>query len=95
MQHLPGAQPILELGNSEAIKHAVRHGIGISCLSRRVVAEQLSSGSLVELTTPFGTLERTLFLIYHRQKHLSASLLRFLTCCQFPIDAIKRCRDGL
>ncbi len=28
-------------GNSEAIKHAVRHGLGISCLSRRVIAEQL------------------------------------------------------
>lgn len=90
MQHLPGVRPILELGNSEAIKHAVRHGIGISCLSRRVVAEQLASGSLVELVTPFGTLERTLFLIYHRQKHLSASLLRFLSCCRFPVDLIEK-----
>ncbi|MBF4190330.1 LysR family transcriptional regulator, partial [Serratia ureilytica] len=28
------------------------HGIGISCLSRRVVAEQLASGALVELPVP-------------------------------------------
>ncbi|MBK5073889.1 LysR family transcriptional regulator [Budviciaceae bacterium CWB-B4] len=82
MSHLPGARPILELGNSEAIKHAVRHGIGISCLSRRVVAEQLESGTLVELKIPFAPLERRLYLIYHRQKHISASLLRFLSYCR-------------
>lgn len=83
MSLLPGVRPILELGNSEAIKHAVRHGIGISCLSRRVIAEQLKSGSLVELNIPFAPLKRTLYLIYHRQKHLSAGLLRFLSYCDF------------
>jgi DNA-binding transcriptional LysR family regulator len=46
----------MELGNSEAIKHAVRHGLGISCLSRRVIAEQLEVGSLVELTVPLPRL---------------------------------------
>lgn len=52
LAHLPHFQLVMELGNSEAIKHAVRHGIGISCLSRRVVAEQLASGALVELPVP-------------------------------------------
>ncbi|AKJ42679.1 DNA-binding transcriptional regulator YeiE [Pragia fontium] len=88
MSHLPKARPILELGNSEAIKHAVRHGIGISCLSRRVVEEQLASGSLVELTIPFAPLKRTLYLIYHRQKHISASLRRFLTYCDFSTEVL-------
>ncbi len=36
----------MELGNSEAIKHAVRHGLGISCLSRRVIEDQLQAGTL-------------------------------------------------
>ena len=52
LSHLPQFQLALELGNSEAIKHAVRHGMGISCLSRRVIAEQLESGSLVEIKVP-------------------------------------------
>ena len=47
LSHLPQFQLGMELGNSEAIKHAVRHGLGISCLSRRVIAEQLETGSLV------------------------------------------------
>lgn len=88
MVHLAGAKPIMELGNSEAIKHAVRHGIGISCLSRRVIAEQLALGTLVELDIPFATLERRLYLIYHRQKHLSAGLLRFLSHCHFFSDLL-------
>lgn len=71
----------MELGNSEAIKHAVRHGIGISCLSRRVVAEQLASGALVELPVPLPPLRRTLYLIRHRQKHVSNALQRFLSYC--------------
>ena len=37
----------MELGNSgEAIKHAVMYEMGISCLSRRVIQDQIESGSL-------------------------------------------------
>lgn len=68
----------MELGNSEAIKHAVRHGLGISCLSRRVVAEALALGTLVTLTL----LYRTLYVVHHRQKRLSHALQRFIDFCQ-------------
>jgi len=81
LAHLPNFQLVMELGNSEAIKHAVRHGIGISCLSRRVVEEQLASGVLVELSIPLPPLMRTLYLIHHRQKHISNALQRFLSYC--------------
>lgn len=81
LAHLPNFQLVMELGNSEAIKHAVRHGIGISCLSRRVVEEQLASGVLVELCIPLPPLMRTLYLIHHRQKHISNALQRFLSYC--------------
>ncbi|MFD1802405.1 DNA-binding transcriptional regulator YeiE [Mixta tenebrionis] len=82
LSHLPQFQLALELGNSEAIKHAVRHGMGVSCLSRRVVAEQLESGSLAEVAIPLPKLSRTLYRIHHRQKHLSNALMRFLSYCR-------------
>ncbi len=82
LSHLPQFQLGMELGNSEAIKHAVRHGPGISCLSRRVIAEQLETGSLVEIPVPLPKLVRTLWCIHHRQKHLSSSLQRFLRYCE-------------
>jgi DNA-binding transcriptional LysR family regulator len=55
----------------------MRHGLGISCLSRRVIAEQLEAGSLVEVPVPLPRLVRTLWRIHHRQKHLSSALNRF------------------
>jgi DNA-binding transcriptional LysR family regulator len=82
LSHLPEFHMGMELGNSEAIKHAVRHGLGISCLSRRVIAEQLDSGTLVELQVPLPRLTRMLWRIHHRQKHLSNALSRFLRYCE-------------
>lgn len=82
LTQLPHFKLVMELGNSEAIKHAVRHGIGISCLSRHVVADQLAAGSLVELQLEQPRLVRTLYLIHHRQKHISNVLHGFLNYCR-------------
>ena len=81
LSHLPKFEMAMELGNSEAIKHAVRHGLGISCLSRRVIEDQLQAGTLSEVAVPLPRLMRTLWRIHHRQKHLSNALRRFLDYC--------------
>ncbi|NLS53764.1 DNA-binding transcriptional regulator YeiE [Hafnia alvei] len=81
LSHLSHFDLVMELGNSEAIKHAVRYGIGISCLSRRVIEEQLQAGVLVEVPVPLPRLNRALYLIHHRQKHMSKALERFLSYC--------------
>lgn len=81
LSHLSHFDLVMELGNSEAIKHAVRYGIGISCLSRRVIEEQLLTGVLVEVPVPLPRLNRALYLIHHRQKHMSKALERFLSYC--------------
>ncbi|MDC9597885.1 DNA-binding transcriptional regulator YeiE [Xenorhabdus anantnagensis] len=78
---MPRFNIAMELGNSEAIKHAVQYGMGISCLSRRVVQEQLKNGTLSELVIPELSLNRTLYLIYHRQKHMSNALQKLLSYC--------------
>ncbi len=77
LSHLPRFHMAMELGNSEAIKHAVRHGLGISCLSRRVIAEQLRAGTTGEVAVPLPRTVRTLWRVHHRQKHLSNALQRF------------------
>ena len=81
LSHLPRFRIAMELGNSEAIKHAVRYGMGISCLSRRVIADQLENGSLRQVPLPLPPLTRTLYRIHHQQKHLSRALVRFLSYC--------------
>lgn len=58
----------MELGDSEAIKRAVAAGLGVSCLSRRVAAELLTSGALVELRADLPVLTRTLWRIHRRDR---------------------------
>lgn len=82
LPHLSELNLVMELGNSEAIKHVVRYGNSVSCLSRRVISEQLSSGRLVELNTKLPDLKRTLYFVNHKKKHLSGSLKSFLAYCQ-------------
>jgi len=76
----------MELGNSEAIKHAVRYGMGLSCLSRRVIADLLDSGLLREVHAPLPTMTRTLYLIQHQQKQRSRAIERFLTYCHQVVE---------
>lgn len=80
----------LALGNSEAVKRTVAAGLGVSCLSRHVVADLLERGDVVDLGTRQGAaglppdlagladLARPLYFIRHRQKPLQGGLARFL-----------------
>ncbi|WP_395225778.1 LysR substrate-binding domain-containing protein, partial [Escherichia coli] len=60
---------------------AVRPGLGIRGLSRRVIEDQLQAGTLSEVAVTLPRLMRTLWRIHHRQKHLSNELRRFLDYC--------------
>ncbi|MCY1272122.1 HTH-type transcriptional regulator CysL [compost metagenome] len=68
----------LEVSNAEAIKHLIASGVGIGCLSQRVVAAELERGELVALDNPLGPLRRTFFRALHIDKFPSAGLRRFL-----------------
>ncbi|SMF02906.1 LysR family transcriptional regulator [Pseudogulbenkiania subflava] len=69
---------VMELGNSEALKRAVAAGLGVSCLSRRVIDDLLRSGSVVELATALPRLMRRFHRIVHRDKTLTQGLSQFL-----------------
>lgn len=79
LHHLPSA---CEFGNSEAIKRATAEGLGISCLSRAVVADLLESGRLVELHSPLPVLRRHFYLVVSRHRVLSARLQALLAFCR-------------
>jgi DNA-binding transcriptional LysR family regulator len=58
----------VEFGNSEAIKRAVACGLGITCLSRCIVADLLSSGALVAPATELPPLRRRFYIAVHERK---------------------------
>lgn len=83
--HLHYLEDSLDLGSSEAIKHSVAAGLGISCLSRWVVEEQLASGALVQLRSNVPPLRRCFYMLRQRDKFLSPGLECFWEHCRAGI----------
>lgn len=82
LPHLHQLRPGIEFSNSEAIKQAAIAGLGITCLSRTIVASALRTGELVELRTALPYLSRRFYLIQHRNKTPSPPLHAFLQHCR-------------
>ncbi|HVN42251.1 MAG TPA: LysR family transcriptional regulator [Steroidobacteraceae bacterium] len=69
----------VEIGSSEAIQRMAAEGMGVACLSRWVVEEQLRSGRLCAVPTLLPSLHRQFYRVMHRDKAPTASLEHFLT----------------
>lgn len=82
LPHLHHIEEGAVFGNAEAIKRAVAENLGITCLSRWVVADMLASGRLVILRTTLPRLARRFFLVSHRKKFLSSGLKSFIHHCR-------------
>lgn len=68
--------------NSEAIKNAVRAGMGVTVISRRLVQRELDAGLLVETRLSDCSLRRAFSLVYHRDKYLGEAMRLFIGCCE-------------
>ncbi len=79
--HLHRIRTETELGSAEAIKQAVAEGLGIACLSKFAVADQLELGRLVRLSTALPRLTRTFYLVRHERRFVSATLAAFMAHC--------------
>ena len=82
LPHLHQWTQPMQLGSTEAIKHAVAEGLGLTCLSLCAVQDLLTLQRLTVLNTTLPRLTRRFYLIHHRRKQFSASLQRFSAHCQ-------------
>lgn len=64
-------QVVAEMGSNEAIRQAVKAGLGISVISRRAVLEDLEQGRLQEIKIRKFPLLRNFYLITLKQRTLS------------------------
>ncbi|MCU0559967.1 MAG: selenium metabolism-associated LysR family transcriptional regulator [Desulfobacterales bacterium] len=62
---------VAEMGNTEAIRQAVKNRVGVSILSTLAVENDLATGSLRALAVDGVDLNRSFYLTYHRQRSLS------------------------
>lgn len=68
----------MEIGNSEAIKHAVAAGLGLAVLSLHSVKLDTTSGVVRVLDVQHFPIERHWYLVYPRSKQLSVVARTFL-----------------
>jgi len=78
LPHLRSYRRSIELGSSEAIKHAAEAGMGVACLSSWVVSDALEAGRLCRIATTLPRQLRQSHLVVHRDKQPTASLLAFV-----------------
>ena len=68
-----GARPhaVMELGSHEAIKAAVRAGLGLGMISRYAVQQELASGTLTQVVLNVAPCIRPLYAVRNRTRPLS------------------------
>lgn len=66
-----------EMNSTEAIKHAVREGVGVAVVSSLSVEEELKSGAIQALTIDGLDLERSFYLVTYRNRPLSPNVVAF------------------
>jgi DNA-binding transcriptional LysR family regulator len=74
----------LQISSAEALKRAAMEGGGVGWISELCVVEELRSGRLVALKTPRLSLERPLYSLRLRGRHLNRSALAFLQGFEQP-----------
>jgi DNA-binding transcriptional LysR family regulator len=79
---LPELNIALELQHTEAIKSAVVAGVGVGCVSRIALADEIRHGTLKACAVPKRDFRRHFFIALHRRKFRSAGIQRWLELCQ-------------
>ena len=68
----------MELGNTEAIKKSVESGMGVSCLSKLAIKNEVEDGRLNSYRFDQVKIKRNFNLIYHRDKFFNRLMKVFL-----------------
>ncbi len=82
LPHLHAYRRSIELGSSEAIKHAAAEGLGAACLSLLVVRDLMAAGQLSLVRTTLPRMLRQCYLVVHRDKQPTAALEAFMALAQ-------------
>ena len=78
---LPDLNITLELGHNDAIKNAVKAGLGVGCLSELAVAEEIEHGLLVPLVSKRSMI-RNFYFVRHKQSPANQAVELWLSLCR-------------
>ena len=80
---------VMQLGSTQAVKEAVRAGIGIAAISHFAVAEEVNRGELKIIPLLEGPIRRRFTILYHKKKtltYVAETFLNFVNM-QCPIQS--------
>lgn len=75
---LPELNIALELQHTEAIKSAVKAGLGLGCVSRVALEEEFAAKTLVPCRVPERDFRRYFYFVLHRKKYRSPAIRKWL-----------------
>lgn len=78
LPHLRSYRRSIELGSSEAIKHAAAEGLGMACLSQWVVSDLIDTKRLRQIATTLPKMTRQCYFVVHHDNQSTPALLRFI-----------------
>lgn len=73
---------IMELGSTQAIKEAVKAGLGIAAISQLSVADEIRHGELSVISLAEGSLERKFTMLRHRERFQTSAIECFIQFVQ-------------
>jgi DNA-binding transcriptional LysR family regulator len=79
---LPELNLTLELQHTEAIKSAVKAGLGVGCVSRIALEDAFRHKSLLPCVVKHRDFKRYFFFVLRKQKYRSAGLEQWLALCR-------------
>lgn len=87
LPHLHQLKSQFEFNDHQAIKQSAIQGLGIACLSRLMLEDELANGKLIALNTGLGPLQRQFSILLHRQKQLTPGMKALLDFLQkgYPV----------
>jgi len=79
---LPSLNIALELSHNEAIKNAVKAGLGLGFLSEIAVADEIAQGALVPLPLEGRSVHRNFYIVTHKQSPEKQAVRRWIALCK-------------
>lgn len=72
----------LELRHNEAIKNAVKAGLGLGCLSQVALADEIEQGALIPLVTEGRSMHRNFYFVTHKNAIATQAVNWWMTLCR-------------
>lgn len=79
---LPKMHISLEFTHNEAIKNAVKTGLGIGCLSEIAIADEIQQGLLVPLTLKNRPMTRSFYFVTHKKMLIDHAVNNWIALCK-------------